>query len=149
MQVKYSSWIINCWLNVWVCNIAEHFYSFYFSWFCWRALLKYSAARKNSQLYYTPKRSVKNIFIVQHTNSGEFGIRRLHWTGCKLDPVPTNAFSRCSIFVLSKTHRFLCVYASVFIGLSLRLIAWPPLCLDKNFSPVIHSCFWEIINATW
>ena len=29
------------------------------------------------------------------------------------------------------------------------LIVWRSLCFDENFCHVIHSCFWEIIYATW
>ena len=53
----------------------------------------------------------------------ELGIRRLQYTSRKLNPFPTNAFSRCSIFILSKTHCFLCFHASVFIGLELSNIS--------------------------
>ena len=113
MRVKYSSWIINCLLNVMVCNIAEHFYSFYFSWFGWRARLKYSTARKTfTATLYT--KTFSKIYLLYSI-----------WTVVYLasnkqnsfnTPFPLMRFGDAPFSFYQKSHRFLCFYASVFIG---------------------------------
>ena len=113
MRVKYSSWIINYLLNVMVCNIAEHFYSFYFSWFGWRARLKYSTARKKfTATLYT--KTFSKIYLLYSI-----------WTVVYLasnkqnsfnTPFPLMRFGDAPFSFYQKSHRFLCFYASVFIG---------------------------------
>ena len=113
MRVKYSSWIINCLLNVMVCNIAEHFYSFYFSWFGWRARLKYSTARKKfTATLYTKTfgkiyllYSIWTVVYLASNKQNSFNT-----------PFPLMRFGDAPFSFYQKSHRFLCFYASVFIG---------------------------------
>ena len=113
MRVKYSSWIINCLLNVMVCNIAEHFYSFYFSWFGWRARLKYSTARKKfTATLYT--KTFGKIYLL-------YSIWTVVYLASKKQnsfntPFPLMRFGDAPFSFYQKSHRFLCFYASVFIG---------------------------------
>ena len=113
MRVKYSSWIINYLLNVMVCNIAEHFYSFYFSWFGWRARLKYSTARKKfTATLYTKTfgkiyllYSIWTVVYLASNKQNSFNT-----------PFPLMRFGDAPFSFYQKSHRFLCFYASVFIG---------------------------------
>ena len=113
MRVKYSSWIINYLLNVLVCNIAEHFYSFYFSWFGWRARLKYSTARKKfTATLYTKTfgkiyllYSIWTVVYLASNKQNSFNT-----------PFPLMRFGDAPFSFYQKSHRFLCFYASVFIG---------------------------------
>ena len=121
MRVKYSSWIINYLLNVWVCNIAEHFYSFYFSWFGWRARLKYSTARKTfTATLYTKTFSriylLYSIWTVVYLASDGFSKPAANLQNSFNTPFPLMRFGDAPFSFYQKSHRFLCFYASVFIG---------------------------------
>ena len=121
MRVKYSSWIINCLLNVLVCNIAEHFYSFYFSWFGWRARLKYSTARKKfTATLYTKTFSkiylLYSIWTVVYLASNGFSKPAANLQNSFNTPFPLMRFGDAPFSFYQKSHRFLCFYASVFIG---------------------------------
>ena len=121
MRVKYSSWIINYLLNVMVCNIAEHFYSFYFSWFGWRARLKYSTARKTfTATLYTKTFSriylLHSIWTVVYLASDGFSKPAANLQNSFNTPFPLMRFGDAPFSFYQKSHRFLCFYASVFIG---------------------------------